>query len=114
MVINRKTTSTDRVKFISYTGRYPNLCSGILTLEIEGKEYTFGDDYRDNTHGTYRQFWSSGGKCGFYNNYQDSYINDGDWLIDADYLPEEFQQYIYEIDEVFNANVPYGCCGGCL
>jgi hypothetical protein len=26
-----------RVKFISYSGRFPNLCRGTLTVEIEGQ-----------------------------------------------------------------------------
>lgn len=114
MVINGEKALTDVVRFVSYTGRYPNLCSGLLTLEIEGKEYTFGHDYNTNTAGDYEKFWSSGGSCGFRNNYQDSYINGGDWCIDADELPEEFRKYVYEIDEVFNSNVSQGCCGGCL
>ena len=44
MVISNKNNG-NRVRFISYTGRYPNLCSGILTLEIDGKEYKFGHNY---------------------------------------------------------------------
>ena len=51
MLVNKKNSNTSRVKFISYTGEYPNLCSGVLTLEI---------------------------------------------------------------DEVFNENVEWGCCGGCI
>ena len=35
------------IKFISYTGKYPNLCSGVLTVEINGKEYKFGHDVGD-------------------------------------------------------------------
>ena len=35
MVINNYNKSNgNRVRFISYTGRFPNLCSGILTLEM--------------------------------------------------------------------------------
>lgn len=37
------------VKFVNYTGRYPNLCNGILTLEIDGKEEVFG--YCQSRHG---------------------------------------------------------------
>lgn len=32
------------IKFISYTGKYPNLCDGILTLEIDGEQVSFGYD----------------------------------------------------------------------
>ena len=45
------------VKFISYDGELPNLCSGILTLEIEGKTVTFGS----NNCCDYDRFWISGG-----------------------------------------------------
>lgn len=38
MLINsNKESVTEHVKFISYTGEYPNLCCGDLTLEIDGK-----------------------------------------------------------------------------
>ena len=30
------------IKFISYDGTYPTLCSGKLTVEIDGKVVTFG------------------------------------------------------------------------
>ena len=60
------------------------------------------------------QFWSSGGKCGFRNDYSDSYVDEDEWRIDTDDLPTELLDYAEEIDEVFNENVPYGCCGGCL
>lgn len=108
MVINN--VNNKGVKFVSYTGKYPNLCSGILTLEIDGKEYKFGG-YNNNC---LPAFWSSGGSCGFTNGYENSYINTGEWNVDVAYLPKELKEYANEIDEVFNNNVNYGCCGGCL
>ncbi len=93
------------VKFISYTGGYPNLCSGILTLEIEGNTVTFGPTYKKSQ---YPDFWASGGNCDW-----DGNITSGPWIIDPDALPVEYQAYADEIEEVFNANVPWGCCGGC-
>ena len=33
---------TTHVKFVSYTGKFPNLCRGILTLEIDDEIETFG------------------------------------------------------------------------
>ena len=33
------------IEFVSYTGAYPNLCSGILTMKVNGKEYEFGHDW---------------------------------------------------------------------
>ena len=42
------------------------------------------------------------------------HVSDGEWSIDVDDLPEQFRKYADEIDEVFNENVPQGCCGGCV
>lgn len=95
------------VKFISYTGRYPNLCSGILALEIEEKTVTFGLPY-EKPKPQYPNFWASGGNCDW-----DGNPTSGPWIIDPDALPVEYQAYAAEIEEVFNANVPWGCCGGC-
>lgn len=40
MVINRPECK-NVVEFVSYTGKYPNLCSGVLTLKINGKTYIY-------------------------------------------------------------------------
>ena len=112
MLINTQKTYGN-VKFISYTGRYPSLCMGILTLEINGKQYQFGDTY-PRTEKMFPRFWATGGYCGFENNYVDSYIKKDEWQIDYEQLPEQLRQYAREINEIFNLNVPYGCCGGCL
>lgn len=101
--------STQHVKFISYMGKYPNLCRGILTLEIDGVEHRFG-----MCSGQHEKFWTSGGECGFRGIYSDPYVNTGAWTTDASLLPEELKCYAAEIDEVFNENVEYGCCGGCV
>lgn len=116
MLINKDGANGTHVKFISYTGRYPNLCRGILTLEIDGKEYRFGHDYLRDYHndGNYDSFWSSGGSCGFSNNYSNSWVDNGEWIIDVEELPEEIKEYAAEIDMVFNSSVDWGCCGGCL
>lgn len=116
MVINN--SNNNNVKFISYTGKYPNLCNGILTLEINGVEVSFGHDasyYKnDDNDGNYEPFWHTGGRCGFRNHYSQSYCEQDEWIIDAQELPEKYRKYANEIDEVFNENVDYGCCGGCL
>lgn len=111
MLINsNKESTTEHVKFISYTGRYPNLCSGDLTLEIDGEKVIFGNGYDIKMYkrkGVYPIFWYSGGYIRNYEAYK------GEWQIDVDEIPEKYRKYASEIDEVFNANVPYGCCGGC-
>lgn len=116
MLVNKENLKNERVKFISYTGKYPNLCRGVLTLDIDGEIYKFGSDYSRywKSDENYDRFWNSGGSCGFTNGYKNSYVNKGEWEIDVLDLPENLRQYAAEIDEVFNANVPYGCCGGCL
>ena len=98
------------VKFVSYTGKYPNLCSGILTLEIDKKEVSFGYEYPAQFRKLYPPFWSSGGST----NWRSGSVTTGEWEIDVDRLPDEYKKYADEIDYVFNKNVPYGCCGGCL
>lgn len=103
----------EHVEFVSYTGEYPNLCSGILTLKIDGKILKFGHSYK-SPEPLFPQFWVSGGSCGFLNGYRDSYVNEGRWIIDPMHLPVQYQKYADEITEVINDNVPYGCCGGCL
>lgn len=104
------------VEFVSYTGEYPNLCRGVLTLNIDGNEVKFGWDYRrpEECAKYYPPFWRSGGACGFYNDWSEMYISSGEWIVDEDELPVKYKKYINDIEEVFNANVPYGCCGGCL
>lgn len=114
MLVNiQDNTTKQHVKFISYTGRYPNLCNGVLTLEIDGNECRFGHSFSNwrnwKTDGNFNKFWHSGG--GITSDYS---TYEGEWEIDVQELPEQFKQYAAEIDEVFNANVPYGCCGGCI
>ncbi len=111
MLINKK-KETSHVRFVSYTSKPMCLCDGILTLEIDGEIQIFGDnDWYGNQYG--QRFWSSGGSCGFTNDGRE-YCYTGEWIIDASELPEELQKYAEEIDEVFNRNVEYGCCGGCI
>ncbi len=102
---------SQHVKFISYSGEYPNLCCGTLKLEIDGVEYCF-HGYAEssvnpkNEDGTYKRFWYSGGNCGD--------REPEEWIINVSMLPEHLREYAAEIDVVFNENVEWGCCGGCL
>lgn len=50
---NKDDSRVDHVKFVSYTGKYPTLCSGNLTLLIDGENVEF-DGIKD-------RFWESGG-----------------------------------------------------
>lgn len=105
------------VEFVSYTGEYPNLCRGVLTLRIDGEEVRFGHDYNIfeswKTDGNYEEFWTTGGACGFCTNGED-YIDHDEWQLIESNLPEKYEPYSEELINVFNENVWWGCCGGCL
>lgn len=117
MLINKpESFCPNHVEFISYTGEYPTRCCGVLTLKIDGKEVQFGHNPSDNyeVDGNFDFFWSSGGCCGYYNNYTDTFFRKAEWEIDYNAIPDKYKKYADEIDRVFNNNVAWGCCGGCL
>lgn len=93
------------IEFVNYTGEYPCLCMGTLTLKIDGKEMSFEDGFH------------SGGTCWFDEDC-DAHVTEGDWEIDFDYPEWEELNLTDEekkkITFLFNANVEWGCCGGCL
>lgn len=39
-----KSIDSGHIKFISYTGKYPNLCSGVLTLDVTDGEWLIDFD----------------------------------------------------------------------
>jgi len=127
--INDKTSG--KVKFISYTGDWPNLCSGVLTLEIDGVQYKFGHNYEhmhwhddvntwvhedeDPDNPNYPSFWSSGGKVTSGSPDWNFNVEHGEWIIREEDLDPKFWDYVAEIDKVLNSGViPFGCCGGCI
>lgn len=87
-----------KVKFISYDGEYPCLCTGTLVLKIEGKRVEL------------ENILSSGGTCYIDSDY-DEIVEESVWSVN---VPEEYKQYEEEIADLVNENVPLGCCGGCL
>lgn len=88
------------VEFVSYDGKYPNLCAGTLVLRIDGDERTF-----------LKHCLSSGGSVWFSDGYSESHIECGAWEIE---LPPDLETYRREIERCINDNIPHGCCGGCL
>lgn len=116
MLVNtEKKKTTSAVEFVSYSGKYPSLCMGCLTVKINGETVKFGAEYSDGKFVMHNNsFWSSGGSCGFSGGYSESYCTSGEWKIDVQSIPKQYRKYASELDAVFNANVPYGCCGGCL
>lgn len=108
------------IKFINYTGRYPNLCSGQLTLEIDGAIYKFGGSFINaDPRPDFPSFWTSGGYAGC-NGHGDELIESGPWImgynkeaikkIDLNFYPNATEQFL----EIMNQNVTNGCCGGCI
>ena len=90
MLVNKKTKNTDttRVKFISYTGKYPCLCLGVLILEIDGVEYKFGHNFfieEDSNKPNFNSFWSSGGHVSHDDDWN-SDVGSSEWIINIDEL----------------------------
>ena len=89
------------MKFISYDGAYPNLCSG--TMIVEKKNGT-----RLKITGL-----QSGGCVGF--NSHEEYVEKGTWSIDEN---QEWgtlsKKELKKITKLANDNIEYGCCGGCI
>lgn len=87
-----------KIEFVSYTGKYPCLCHGVLILKIDGKLYKF------------ENILISGGST----DWLSSTVTTGKWEIKEEKLPEEIRPFLKQIADVVNANVEHGCCGGCL
>lgn len=106
------------VEFISYTGKYPSLCEGVLTLKIKDTVYKFGKGFDSPLFGgVLPRFWFSGGECDNPANNPNKMVacvKQCEWIIDVRFLPDFLIPYAPEIDRVFNENVRHGCCGGCL
>lgn len=109
MYLIRNEEQLVKIEFVDYTGEYPTYCSGVLTLRIDDKEVTFGiDDGCD-----YEKFWISGG--GTYREDDGSMTAcQHPWELEDDGLPEHLKPHAQELINIFNTNVPYGCCGGCI
>ena len=62
----------EHVKFVSYDGKYPNLCTGTLVLNIDGTDYSFGfTTVPGMSKCDFPMFWHSGGSVSF----------DNDWVV---------------------------------
>lgn len=85
------------VRFVSYDGAFPNLCSGTLTMDING---TIRKDFN----------LCSGGSCSLTADY-DEEVEEGPWTVE---VPDDLKKYESIITQLVNENVPYGCCGGCI
>lgn len=119
-----------QIEFISYSGAYPTLCSGILLLRINGQLWAFNyesniawdpegikevEDAREKEEVfiCHNRFWDKGG--GIYKTAGGEWtVHKGPWEYKEGSLPSELSDLASELIEVFNQHVEQGCCGGCL
>ena len=86
----------NKIEFVSYNGRYPNLCSGTLVVEIDGKKVTFGwtnpASWMKEEKADYPRFWCSGGSVSFDKDRNEEVIGYCDWEMSSpnekNYPPE--------------------------
>lgn len=85
---------------IKYNGEWPTLCSGRLEVWLDDDYYDFG-----------KRCLISGGYC----NYHSEEIKEGEWKLDLELVPEDFpSEYVDKLIQEINANIHWGCCGGCI
>ena len=76
----------NHITFVNYTGAFPSLCAGILTLIIDGETVTFGPSTSVEKPMNDR-FWRSGG----YTNWATGEVVERGWCVCADELPEQYR-----------------------
>jgi len=113
-----------KIEFVEYTGHCPSLCFGDLIVKIDGKPVCFcslqwdEDKQRELDMPCYPYFWVSGGGHTISDNGGYIVTEAPYELCVEDYdkknYPAEILDLLPDILEVMNANVPHGCCGGCL
>ena len=114
------------IEFIDYDGSYPCLCMGTLKVKINGKEIIFSDSgeycrYDENKEemiyhkNCYPKFWESGGSIKSDGNWN-MWAEHGEWKLffNKEDYPPEILNIMNDLINIFNKNVPYGCCGGCI
>lgn len=119
-----------KIEFISYSGAYPNLCSGILLLRINGQLWAFNyadcmdwdlegikavEDARgkEKVFTCHDKFWDTGGRC-YISKKGEEHVEQDSWGLVYENVPPELKDLADDLIAVFNDNVDYGCCGGCL
>lgn len=89
------------IKFISYDGKYPNLCSGELVYSADG------------IHHSMKWGLCSGGSVWFDDDWNEN-IESGEWSLNSLNFPDLSKEELAVLCDLVNANVPEGCCGGCV
>ena len=88
---------------IKYDGDWPNLCSGHLEVWIGETYYDFG-----------KYVLCSGG-CVLGDENWNMWTEEGPCSILEEYIPKDFPvDRIDDLMNVINAEIPWGCCGGCI
>ena len=101
------------LEFVSYSGHYPNLCSGTLVVKIDGIEHIF-KGYDNNSEYVHPKFWSSGG-CSYIDEHHDEIVSQSPWeLSEGIKFNSEIEKLLPDLLDLFNENVNHGCCGGCI
>lgn len=128
------------IEFVSYDGKFPTLCEGLLVVRIDGRLYAFSPYSNESL---YRSFWNrldrmevleddnitkvfgfyleSGGHIDWGENRESPKIVEGKWTIDDETMKlENGVRFILsgeqrsELEKVINQNIEFGCCGGCV
>ena len=119
-----------KIEFVSYSGAYPCLCSGILLLRINGQLWAFNyesnivwdpegikavEDAREKEEVfiCHNKFWESGG-CASFDEEGNEDVEQKPWELVENNVPAELKDLASELIAVFNESVDQGCCGGCL
>ena len=80
---------------IEYDGEYPNLCSGDLTVTVDGQRYMFPD------------------YCVWFDEDWNERVETVGWSINQ--WPENFPEELKSpVLKAINETIPHGCCGGCI
>jgi len=88
------------LEFISYDGKFPNLCRGKLLIRLHGQQWGLR--------------LKSGGVARSYGDNVE-HIVQGPWQLEEDLLPDDFpRDLIPAVLLLVEKRVPRGCCAGCL
>ena len=98
-------TKPKTIEIVSYDGKYPNLCSGYLTLKVGGKEYVSRPHVLCPAEG-----------AGCYRDSDGNWTREwGTWRVNPDNLPKEIRRYAARIETAVNeSDIERPCCGGCI
>lgn len=107
------------IEFVTYDGKYPTLCKGVLHIVVNGMDWYFGTEEQleklsiPDGCGKSNPFWKSGGSIK-YDVESDGMVTKGNWIVDLNLMPDYLKFYANEIADVMNEYIEPGCCGGCL